>query len=492
MSNFWNRLLGRKEPEQQKALLQPVQIPGNPAGFQFFGGQLIPYKTDKQTYIHKAYLYNDMIYSVVKIILDKAVQPSAGIYRIQDRKAFKHYSGIVGKMGNGGAMTTQERVEFRDVRSKALELYTDDEYLNQLIEYPNASNQTFSDLNYALWGFKLITGDYYEAGWDAFSGGLNAGKPMGMYELPSQYMSIIASRGLPMFDAGYQLTIGSIVDYSVEDVLHEKYWNPDWDIYGNQLYGLSPVKAALTRLLASNEGLARQAKAMNNAGSDVLVYMDDPNVIGNVGFSEDQIGAMKRRWDDEQSGTTNAGKAVWSAYKMGVARLGLSPVELNLLDLQEANQRYFANLYGVPTPLLNDSASSTYNNRSEAEKALTIRCAIPLNVSRQRSFNRKLQQLPAYQGKGLVMEFDLSQYQELEVNKTELVTWMNQAPITNRRKLELLGEDVPDTMTEEEQNAILIPSGQQLLADLVMPPTTDNTDIVDQLTRSGSLPYPIS
>lgn len=455
--------------------------PKNP-GFRFIGGNLVPYDMDKLTYVEKAYIYNDIIYSVVKIILDKAVQAPFGIYSIQDEQKFQHYSALYAKMAGStpGKQTGDDFRRLKELRHKAIKLETSDQYLNDLIEWPNET-ECFSDHNYGLWGYKLITGDYYEAGWEPISGGLNAGKPTQLYQLPAQYISILAGNSLPITEQGYELQAGNVIPYSKEDVLHEKYWSPEWDIYGKQLYGMSPIKASLKRIQRNNLAQVRGAKMVENAGADVVVYMDNDAALSENGkFGWRQVGQMKDTWDAEQAGVGNAGKAVWSAYKMGMIRLGLTAEEMDLLETEKIDLRFFCNPYGVPSQLLNDPDNKTFANQAEGEKALTTRCAMPLLVSRQRSFNRKLRSLPAYKGGKLLGEFDMTVFTELEENKLEMVQWMNQAPLQNRRKLELLNEDIPETMTEEELNAITVPSGTTLLSELFMAPVDGSTmDIED-------------
>lgn len=476
MANFLSQLFTSKKRLTQGT----TSLPSNP-GFRFIGGNLVPYNTDKLTYIEKAYLLNDIVYSIVKLILDKAVQAPPAIYTIQDEAKFFQYSGLLAKMSgtNPGSKTGEDFRKIRELRHKALRLDTSDEYLNELIKQPN-ENESFADHNYGLWGYKLITGDYFEAGWEPIAGGLNAGKPTQLYGLPTQFMSILASNSLPISEDGYLLQLGSEIPFSKADILHEKYWTPEWDMYGKQLQGLSPLRAALKRIQRNNEVVTRGAKSAENAGADVIVYMDSEAALADNGkFGWKQMGALKDSWVAEQAGSENAGKAVFSAYKVGATRLGLSPVELDLLASEGVDMRYLCNIYGVPSQMMNDPDNKTYANQAEGEKALTTRCAMPLLVGRQRNFNRKLRQLPKYKNGNKVFEFDMTVYTELEEDKVQLTNWLKQTYLPIRRQLEILNEDIPDSMTEEELNAIPVPSGMTLLSELFTTPLDGNTLPVD-------------
>jgi hypothetical protein len=133
---------------------------------------------------------------------------------------------------------------------------------------------------------------------------------------------------------------------------------------------------------------------------------------------------------------------------------------------------------------MNDPAAKTFNSLIEAEKALITRCVIPLLCARRDSLNRKMDR-----SDNVVVDFDLTPYDALQPNKTQISTWVNAIPVTQARKLEIMGEDVPETMTEEERNLILVPSGMVPLADLMMGPADDITNDVNALDAEGANPY---
>lgn len=491
MDNFLTRLLpGIKA--NQPVLRQTTNT--NLPAFRFIGGDLVPYSTDKITYINKGYTKNDLVYSIVNLILEKCVQSPGGLYQVKDESKYFRYRALCQKMSGSapGMHTNKEFREMRDLRNKSIELYTGDDYLNELIEYPN-ENECFSDHNKGLWLWKLITGDYYEAGWTPGIGGEAKGKPLQLYGLPSQYMSILATNTLPISAASYLLQLGSEIPFTAEDILHEKYPNPVWDTSGNQLYGQAPLKASLTRVQRNTEVQIRGAKTAHNGGADVVAYMDNPDVLKNsFDTARAQMNKLKDTWDNEQAGNDNAGRAIWSTYKIGATRLGLSPVEMDALNSEVVDLRFLCNVFGgVPSQLLNDPENKTYANQAEGEKALTTRCAMPLLTSRERSFNRKLHQLPAYKGKNIIFEFDRTVFTELEEDKVALTAWLNNSFLPIRRRYELLNEDIPAGLTDEELDAIPVPSGTTLLSELFIQPTSIAGD-VNTLNGIGANPYPVS
>lgn len=453
-----------------------------PAGMaiRYFGGQIVPYTDDKLAYIQKGYSYNDIVYSIIRLIVEKAKVAPWAIYTIKDQKAYQHYRAAERKK-------SISLKELSSLQSKALELYTQDSYLNDLLEWPN-ENETWADNNEGLWGYKLLTGDYFEY-WPTFDGGLNAGKPSSLSGLPPQYMLIESGKTLPLTPEKYFLMLGGRIEFAKEIILHEKYFNPEWDIYGRQLLGQSPLKAALRRLQRNNEAVTAGAAAFRNGGVRGIVSYDDPRLDPNEDSTFEQMGKIKQSYfDDTRPGAMGAGTTAFSQYSVKYTQVGISPVDMQQLESENADMRFLCNVWGAPSQLLNDSAAKTYNTIVEAEKALTARCALPLLISRRANFNRKLNQLTPYIGKNLIADYDLTPYDELQPNKKEMVDWMEKSFLSIRRRYEILGEDIPDYLTEEELNSVPVPSGMTLLNELFVQPE-DIKNAVDEVNKGKLNPY---
>lgn len=452
-----------------KSIVQWIrrQKAASPTGaFRFIGGQLVPYNTNKLTYIEKGYTYNDIIFAIINRIVEKAIIPSWAPYKIVDEKAYRASRAMLSEIAKSRAVDDGSFIKAIRMGQKSM-VKLEDDALNALIMYPN-ENDTWCDLQRSLYSYKLATGDYFEAGWaSGSSGGLNQGTPRTLYAIPPQFTSIIASSTLPITADGYLLQLGTNIPFAKEDILHEKYFNPEWDLYGNQLYGMSPLKAYLRRLQRNNLGQTRNMKAAENGGADDIVYIDDQRLVGPEGFGVaiEQTGKLKKSFYQEQAGVDNAGKVVWSPFKLGALKLTLSPKELNLLEQEKFDLTMAALLYNAP-PVLFSTEASTYNNMENGERALVANCAIPLNLSREASINRKIQQIPRYKGKGVIISPDLSCYTELQANRKDQVEWLSKSLLPVYRWYEIQGEDRPPEMTDEMWNSIIVPSGTQLFSDL--------------------------
>jgi HK97 family phage portal protein len=287
--------------------------------------------------------------------------------------------------------------------------------LNDLLEYPN-EYCTFQDLITEGCGYKLLTGDVFIWG-ELLKGGANAGVPNTLWVLPSQYMIIKVTDEFPAQPTSYELMTWN-QKFSKEVILHEKYWNPNWNINGEQLYGFAPLRAFLKNITRNNAAKDASSAKFQNGGLDEIIYFDDDRFTGDQGLQ--QAHALKIKLAEEYTGPGNQGKRAVSGYKVGSVSLGSTPVELGIIDSEKWDAIMFCNGYGVPPELLG-LTQKTYNNVKEAEKALTTRSAIPLLNSRRNSLNRKIQTDWGFKGVNIFIDYDTSCFGELQTDMNEVV-----------------------------------------------------------------------
>jgi hypothetical protein len=245
--------------------------------FQIVAGQLVSTPDNKQSYIDNGYNINDIVYSVVNLILDKVRIAPWCLYKVVDESSLKAYIGIVRKKN----LTPKDYKKALEYRSKALEPITTANMsvgkLMELLKWPN-EYETFPDFIANGCGYKLLTGDKYI--WaDILGAGANKGLPQNLWLLPSQQTNIKATTTFPVKETGYEITTWNL-NYTKEEVLHEKYWNPNWGVNGQQLYGMSPLKAALKTLTRNNYAKDASSAKYQNNGLEAIVYVDDQKVNG--------------------------------------------------------------------------------------------------------------------------------------------------------------------------------------------------------------------
>ena len=202
---------------------------------------------DSRAFVRDGYIANDIVYSIVKLITDKAKLAPFHVYKVKDEVSAKRYKSL---MKQPDKITNWQDVN--DLHKKAFEIYTGDQRLNDLLKYPNGED-TWADLIEQWCGFKLITGNSFIYG-KLIETGNNQGKPFELFALPAQYMAIIANIEMfPPTRVGYQLYYGAMWSFDPKEILHDKYFNPEWTVTGGQLYGQSPLLAAARTLTRSNE-----------------------------------------------------------------------------------------------------------------------------------------------------------------------------------------------------------------------------------------------
>jgi HK97 family phage portal protein len=408
---------------------------------------------DQRSFVDDGYVANDIVYSIIKLITDKAKIAPFHVYKVVDEKAAKKYKSLA-------AQKDINLKELETLHKKAYELYTGDQRLNELLKYPNEED-CWSDLVEQWCGFKLITGNSFIYG-KLIEAGNNQGKPYELFALPSQYMAIIANINVfPPTRAGYQLYYGQMWSFDTKEILHDKYFNPQWGVTGGQLYGQSPLRAAAKNLTRSNEAKTAAVASFQNGGPAGVLFMNDERFDPTSGQAQAQ--ALKTAVS-QKGGAANFNSIAVSGYKVDWKQIGLSPVELNIIESEKWDLKALCNIYGVPSQLLNDSDSKTYNNQREGEKALTLRCAIPLLNALTENLNRKLHSDWGYKGTNLYVDYDLSVFGELEANKAEQTAWLNTAWwISPKQKLDIMNIEVPDYIPTEELEKLYIPTGLQTI-----------------------------
>ena len=270
--------------------------------YQLINGRLVSIPDNQINYINKGYNINDIVYSIVKLIMDKVKVTNWGVYKIEDEQAYKQLISIQRKSN----ISHKEFLQSRSLHKKALTLVKNPGKLGELVKWPN-EYESMSDHVASGVGFRLLTGNKY-TWFNKLKGGANAGLPQEMWMLPSQYIDIYSTDTFPSRVTKYGFSMMPNLTYLPDEILHEKYWNPNWDINGMQLYGISPLKAALRLLGRNNSSLTASASAFENEGIKGVLHMKGTpgQVDGELLVQE--VDRLKSTMIGEWSGTQNRGR----------------------------------------------------------------------------------------------------------------------------------------------------------------------------------------
>lgn len=439
--NYLQRLILGKKLLSRFNTVQQRQI------FQVISGQLISPADNKLNYLEDGYITNDIIYSIISMIADKVRLPTWNQYKVVDESSLKQYKAIMRKKD----MSHEDHKLAMKLKTKALELTEGDPNIAALLQWAN-EQEAFGDFVAAGTIYKLTTGDRFV--WaETLKAGANMGKPIALWNLPSQHTTIKANTNFPATVEGYSIFTWN-QNFTKEEVLHDKYFNPEWNLNGQQLYGMSPLKAALKRYTNNNSSMDAQTATFQNRGIDGIVTPDiNPELVNesNVAVMGEQASKVKKLLTStEYSGTDARGKIAAAAYRMNYTRLAMTSDEMQIIESQKWDAQMLCNIFGVPPELLG-LTQKTYNNAKEAEKALTTRSALPLLTSFREVFNHKLKTDWGYKDKNLFVDYDQTVFTELDENTKDKVDWVSKLwMLSPNKQLELMNLETIDNPLFDE------------------------------------------
>ena len=367
---------------------------------------MIPDNTD--AYIKQGYLFNPIVYSIVSFIAQKASGIPWYVYKVKDEKAARLYKSAGGRVD----------IPTRLVRTKALEEIPDHP-MQHLFDSPN-NLQGWSEFIEQVIGFKLITGNSYVHTL-APDNGINKGIPREFWCLPSQIMKVVAGDGeFPI--RGYKNTIRQDVPLiPYEEMIHLKYWTPEY-ASGAWLYGLSPIKAGRRVISRSNSSYDTSVAMIQNSGVYGMLTGDAKH--DDQTLTPEQAEMVERKLRDKTTGA-NKGKTIVTSAALKWQQMGMSPVDLAILEADKVDLRMLCAIYHVPSELFGDAANKTYSNSKEAGRAVYTNAVIPALSQFRDALNGWLKR--SAPDSGLFIDFDVTMIPELQPNMQELVTQLSSA-----------------------------------------------------------------
>jgi len=383
----------------------------NKSVYSFFSGWFFTLTRNKKTFVDEGYRGNIDVYSIVKLISSK----------VADAK----FRGVT-----------------YDAKGKEVDLPPNDP-MNITLKRPNENDRQQQFIE-ALASWLLITGDYYIYKLRYISG-KDKGKVNKLYYMPSQYVQIIGGGWLDPIKA-YKLIIGDQeVIFPKEDVVHIKYFNPNWDISGTQLYGQSPLEAALKTIQSSNEGVNAKIKAFINGGVAGLLTGDNPDMP----LSVEQVAQFNEMIQNKLTGTNNAHRISGTNGSLKYQKIGESPADLEILKSLQFDANALCKVFGVD-PAIFDTEGASYNNKKEAYKALVNNVVTPILNLIKDGLDE------CYEGENKYVAYSIAHFPEMQQDLGEMVTSLEKAWwFTPNQKLQKMNEEISN---DPLMNKVYIPS----------------------------------
>jgi len=393
-------------------------------GFAWVGGLPVFNNGDAISNINEGYCGSEDVYSIVKRISTHSamLMDTFKVNKIVDEEAFEKFMAFE-KLRD---YSVKGRAKSAFLKSKALEEVQGPNDLQRLLDNPNPS-YIKSEYNSGLSIMRLITGNTYIHA-PSLEFGVNKGRPAELWIMPSQFTSLQVSDTWPRRILGYKLIMGVIQDVPAQDVIQVRYFNPQYTYVGNELIGLSPLRAG-SKVLDKNESETQYSvNAFQNAGISGIVYNES---ISGDEVAPDVLGKLKSDFYNEGSGTANARKLLFQAGKIGYQAVGLGPVDMDVLASMKLTFKKLCNLFGVSDRLFNNDATGSEVSDDNTRKDFYINAVLPEVCAFRDAYNTYL--VPKFNDdkNKYFIDFDISNIIELQDNFKDMASIYGQLPFTN-------------------------------------------------------------
>lgn len=371
--------------------------------------------TTASNYITKGYTYNSLVYSIVNYM---ATTGASVHWKLEDKK--------------GDEIA--------------------DHWFLDLWKDPN-KDQTLQEFIEAQLIYKYTTGNTYIYA-PIIQTGVNRGRPAQLQVMPSHQVQPIFGSTENVVN-GYVL-MGNNYDRQIEkeNVLHIKYLNPDVENESPAI-GMSPLKALVMVITQNNDAWTTLAASFQNGGPKGFFSRDGSSLEGE--FTAEQGEQLLEKLRTRNAGPNRANTLAAVGGNVKYTSVGLSPVDLNILEAIRVSFVQICNAFKFPASLLNFDAALTYNNFAEAQKILwTVALKQDLDIIGQKFTNQIIKPIDP----DLRLIPDYSKIEVLQKNRAEMVAWLNQAYwLKASRKQEILGEEIDPEMDKYFIPAGIIPDG---------------------------------
>lgn len=414
-----------------------------------------------ESYIDKGYKSIPYIYAIISQIIDKASDAPMQVMKVVNQDKAKAY-----KLLTKGSQTPASLMKAKVLKAQAYEVLEKHDFLN-VLQNPNPID-TEKTLKEGLLGYLQLTGNTYMYGATPGSG-INANKPVELWTIPSPCVQIVSGdRRNPV--SGYKISYFSEDNIPKEKIMHVKYFNPVSDVdSANWLYGMSPLRSAcrlMSQIEAADIATGTLFKNMGPAG--ILSGNDDPQMV-----SEEVAIGIKDKFRQNHMGEFNAGDIIVTPAKVTWQQIGVSPVDLKIIEAEENFLQKLCAIYKYPKELI--IGSENVASQGWSDKQLVTKAVMPLLRRFDDAITQYIQQ--CYSDSSIEAVSDLQYFPELAEDREQQTKWLKDADWLSFDEKRAVQD------YEEMENGLgkvyLVGSGKTTLEDVVGGNNDPNIDMLD-------------
>ena len=324
-----------------------------------------------------------------------------------------------------------------------------------LLRRPNPL-QSYSEFFNSLFGYLLLSGNAY-----ILKVGAEAGAPKELHQLRPDRI-VIKGSGNSIPDK-YQYMLQGRVHHTYEvdqengfsELKHVKLWNPLDDYYG-----LSPMSAAAVEIDQFNLSSKHNVNLLQNGArpSGAVIFKPQDDAGFAVNLTESQRQQLLTDLNNRFSGTANAGRPLLLEGDFDWREMGLSPKDMDFLNLKHMSATDIAMCFGVPSQLVGVPDAQTYSNVAEARLALYEETIIQHLRKLASDLNEWL--VPMFDDR-LMLEFDIDSIPALSERRRKIyenvTSAVREGIMTRNEAREIIGLQPIDGADDLYISAALFP-----------------------------------
>ena len=421
---------------------------------RYVGGVPVVYFAgNTDTYLRKGFEGNHMIFTIADWCARKMTCIPPILYNIKDKSAAKDYK-YLRKEGSFDSY-----LEARKIKAQAFQEIKDHPILD-ILANPNPL-MSWDEFIYGYFIFKKFVGNSVIQG-IATENGLNAGKVQELWLLPSNYIKPVGGQGLDVIDH-YTDTRYPSLKIPTDYLIVTRNFSADYRTPGSQLLGMSVLTAANGLLTKSNASIDAETEALQNRGARQAIFPKVPKeMIGGITLpSGETMDTINKDFNKKIREAGSQGVVVHS-IELGSIQIGMSPVDLQILETNKADIQLWCSLFHVDSrAVYNDHQSSTKDNMQSARLNSIVDGIFPDLEALKNGLNQKF---VSTWGDGLYLDFDYTVLAEIQAQLRETASKMAEMGCFTTDEVREIWKY--EKYKGANGDKILIPSTKRVLDDL--------------------------